>query len=137
MPQEPADHLAVEGAVTADAGTPSPDAPEDLVGKDALLARVGGDAGLLGAMAAMFLDECPRHISGIRQAVVSHDARSLESTAHALRGSVSNFTARRASQAALNLELMGRDGDLTGSDRALVELEAELERLVPVLEELK
>lgn len=137
MPQEPADHLTTEGAVTADTGTPASDDPQDLVGKDALLARVGGDTELLGEMAAMFLDECPRHVSGIRQAVVSHDARSLETAAHALRGSVSNFTARRASQAALSLELMGRAGDLTGSAQALVELEAELERLKPVLEELK
>ena len=137
MPQEPADRIATERAVTADAGTPSPEAQQDIVGRDALLARVGGDAGLLGEMAALFLDECPRHVSGIRQAVVSRDARSLEGAAHALRGSVSNFTARRASQAALSLELMGRDGDLTGSEQALVALEVELERLKPVLEELK
>ena len=137
MPQEPGDTFATDSAVTADDEAPSPEAPHDIVGKDALLARVGGDAELLGEMAAMFLDECPRHVSGIRQAVAGHDARSLESAAHALRGSVSNFTARRASQAALSLELMGRDGDLTGSEQALAALEEELERLKPVLEELK
>lgn len=137
MPPEPSSDFPVQGDLRAQVGAPSREPPQEIPDRDTLLARVGGDAALLGAMAALFLDECPRHLAGIRQAVASNDATGLESTAHALRGSVSNFTAHRASQSALKLELMGRDGSFTGSEQALGELEAEIEHLRPVLEELK
>ena len=111
--------------------------PLDVLSKDAALARVGGDGALLGAMATLFLEECPRHLAGIRAAVASHDARALEGTAHALKGSVSNFMAPAVEQAAETLELMGRAGNLSGAEQALVELDTELRRLTPVLEQLQ
>lgn len=109
----------------------------DVLSKDALLERVGGDAALLGAMATLFLEEYPGYIAGIREAVVRRDARALEGTAHILKGSVSNFMALSVAQAAETLEVMGRTGHLEGAERALVELVAEVERLTPVLEKLK
>ena len=84
-------------------------------------------------MAAMFLQECPKHLSDIRQAVANCDSAALQTSAHTLKGSVSNFTAHKAAQAALQLEMMGRDGDLTRSEPALFELENEIERLKPAL----
>jgi HPt (histidine-containing phosphotransfer) domain-containing protein len=111
--------------------------PPDVLNKDALLARVGGDAALLGAMAALFLEECPAHLAGIRAAVAGHDARALERTAHALKGAVSNFKALAAEHAAQILEQMGRAGNLDGAERALVDLERAVERLAPVLEKLR
>ena len=63
--------------------------------------------------------------------------RPWSATAHALRGAVSNFAADDAAHAALTLEMMGRDGDFTGSDQALRALEEELGRLRPALEELR
>lgn len=136
MTPEPGDHFAIESALATQAGTPAQARPQDIPGRDALLARVGGDAVLLGAMAALFLEECPEYLSSIRRAVVGRDARALEGAAHTLRGSVSNFAADRTAQAALRLEMMGREGDLAGSDQALLALEDELARLRPVLEEL-
>lgn len=108
----------------------------DVLNKDALLARVGGDAALLGAMAALFLEECPKYLDDVRQAVVGHDAPALERAAHALKGSVSNFRALATEHAAQTLEQMGRAGDLTGVERALRDLESAVERLTPVLKEL-
>ena len=109
----------------------------DVVSKDALLARLGGDAALLGAMAALFLEEYPRYLAGIRDAVVRHDARELERTAHGLKGSVSNFMASESAQAAQALETMGRAGSLAHAEQALAELEAALGRLRPVLESFR
>ena len=117
----------------------SPDRDESLevLRKDALFARVEGDAALLSAMAAIFLHECPKHLADIRKAVANHDAPGLQATAHHLRGSVSNFLAPQAVQAALTLETMGRDGDLTKSKSALLALEGAIARLKTALEELK
>jgi two-component system sensor histidine kinase/response regulator len=125
---------AIEAAVQAHPARPSPELPQDILNKDALLARVEGDVPLVGEMAATFLGECPKYLSDIRQAVANCDSRALQSTAHTLKGSVANFTAHRATQAALRLEMMARDGDLTKSEPALLELEDEIERLKPVLE---
>jgi len=134
MPLEPGDHVATESAVGSTAGTPVPERPRKVHEMDVLLERLGGDAALLGEMAALFLDECSAHVSSIRQAVAARDARALESAAHALRGSASNFGAERTVQAALRLELMGRQEDFMASAQALRNLDDELERLRPVLE---
>ena len=51
------------------------------------------------------------------------DAAALLETAHALRGSVANFGATRAVEAALKLELMGKAGELTEAPAALGDLQ--------------
>ena len=54
--------------------------------------------------------------------------------AHALKGSVANFRANAAVDAASQLELMGRHGDLSLADSALANLEKEIERVREDLE---
>jgi len=90
-------------------------------------ARLGGDRGLLRDMLALFLDDCPEMLSKIRQAIDARDAAALRRAAHALKGSVSNFAAPRPVEAALRLERMGIDGDLSGAAPAFRELEQALD----------
>jgi HPt (histidine-containing phosphotransfer) domain-containing protein len=113
-----------------------PEATVAPLSRDALLARVGGDAALVAAMASLFLDECPRLLADVRDAVAAQDAAALAQAAHSLKGAVSNFIAPAASQAAAQLELLGLSGDLAASAVALRTLEAELDRLVPALREM-
>ena len=84
-------------------------------------------------MVKLFLDECPRLLSTIREAVASRDPKAVEYAAHALKGSVGNFSAQPAFEAALKLEMMGRQGDLTHVEEASRGLEEALERLKPEL----
>ncbi len=102
----------------------------------ALLARVGGDAALASAMASLFLEEYPRHLESVRAAVAARDSSAIADAAHALRGSVSNFTLAAPAQAAARLEQLGRAGDLAEAPAALRELEGEIAHLVPVLREV-
>lgn len=95
----------------------------------AALDRVGGDSELLEEVAKLFLDSAPEMLGEVREAVARHDARAVEWAAHTLKGSVGNFGADAAFQAALRLERMGRAGDLTGSEDALAALETEIARL--------
>ena len=97
------------------------------------LERVGGDNELLEEVAQLFLDSVPELLTEIREAVVSRNAKALERAAHTLKGSVSNFAAEAAFQAALRLEKMGRTGELAGVDQAFATLEAEMERLQPAI----
>ncbi len=100
------------------------------------LEHVGGDEGLLQDIAALFLDEYPKTMAEIRVALEKGDARALERGAHSLKGSVGNFGAATAFQAALRLEMIGRSRNLTGADQAFADLVGALDSLRPVLAEL-
>ena len=67
---------------------------------------------LLREIAILFVEDCPRALAEIRDAVARGDAAKLENAAHALKGSVANFGAHSAVEAAFRLEQMGRAGQL-------------------------
>ncbi len=100
------------------------------------LDRLGGDEQLLCEVAQLFLEECPELVAQVRTAVVSGDADALQQAAHTLKGSVSNFGAAAASEAALALELMGRNGELNQAQTGLAALERALAHIEPALAEL-
>lgn len=100
------------------------------------LMRVGGDEELLQEMAQLFLEEYPAQIGAVRKAVEVRDAKAIERTAHSLKGSLGNFAASAAHQAALALEMKGRTSDLSQVEQALAELESSLLDLIPELERL-
>ncbi len=68
-------------------------------------------------------------ISDIRDAVKDGDAEALQKAAHALKGSVSNFAAEAAAQAAQRLEMMGRTRAMSDASHAFKELEREIDRV--------
>jgi two-component system, sensor histidine kinase and response regulator len=98
------------------------------------LSRVGGDADLLREVIELFLDDFPNTLENIRSAVAAQDATKIEHEAHSLKGSVSTFGARRAFEAALELEKQGRSKDLRGVENSLRQLEDALQALVPELQ---
>ena len=102
----------------------------------AALERTEGDRELLIELTKLFESERPRLAGEIRDAVARRDARALESAAHALKGSLANLAAIAASNAAQELENIGRSGDLEPADSACAALEKELDRLYPKLQKL-
>jgi CheY-like chemotaxis protein len=91
----------------------------------ALLARFRGDADLLKELVDLFLQESPGILSEIERAIAARDAAALHMAAHTLKGSVGNFMAHEAAEAALRLEKIARSGDLEDAGpayTALVEL---------------
>jgi PAS domain S-box-containing protein len=98
-----------------------------------LLLRFDGDRQLLSAVAEVFLNDSPRLVAQVREAIANSDAVALERAAHAVRGSVGNFGAPGAVEAARTLEAMGRDHDLSHATAAEATLEAEIASLVRVL----
>jgi two-component system sensor histidine kinase/response regulator len=109
------------------------DAPLDV---QALLARLDGDTALLAEMVELFITDCPARLRAIREAIARGDSRSLESAAHALKGSVGNFLAKEAQQAAWKLEMLGQQADLSHAEEACQALEAEVRRLNAILEKI-
>jgi len=100
--------------------------PEFSLDRQLALSRVGGDLELLREIAVLFLDECPRALLEIHQAVAGEDAVKLENAAHSLKGSVANFGASTAVEAAFRLEQMGRARQLAEAPEVLRALEQAL-----------
>jgi PAS domain S-box-containing protein len=99
----------------------------------ALLAQVDGNVRLLRKLTRLFLADCPAMLSRIRQAVGSRDPQALQRAAHSLKGSIANFAARDAVEAALKLETLGKHNELTGVEEAYLNLENEIKRLTRAL----
>jgi two-component system, sensor histidine kinase and response regulator len=103
----------------------------------AALERVEGDASLLREMAELFLKNYPGLLEEIHRAIERKDAKRLEQAAHTLKGSVGNFPARAAFEAARELERLARRGDFAQVAGACQALDDELQRLKPRLESLE
>lgn len=97
------------------------------------LDRVGGDEDLLREIAGLFLEDYPKLVTNIEEALASRDASGLERASHSLKGAVANFGAEPAYQAALALEKIGRSGSLTGAVEAYQTLAVSLAQLEPEL----
>ena len=101
-----------------------------------VLRRVDNDRDLLREVAGLFFEDTPRLLSEVRNAITRGDGKALERSAHTLKGSVSNFGARLASEAALSLEQMGRQGDFAKAVETFAQLEEQIALLIPALEAL-
>jgi two-component system, sensor histidine kinase and response regulator len=103
----------------------------------AALARVDGDRGFLGEMAGMFLQESPRLLAQIRQAVAACDSAGLIAPAHTLKNWTGNFVATAAFNATTDLEALGRANTLAKAGTVLTTLEREIERLGMAMAQFK
>jgi HPt (histidine-containing phosphotransfer) domain-containing protein len=99
----------------------------------ALTKRVGGDLELISEIVHIFLDRYSETILKVRNAIVLQNPKLLERAAHSLRGDLISFHAKRAAEAALELERLGRCGDMTSTAAIFARLELEIDLLLPVL----
>ena len=111
----------------------TPAAPGPVLELQEALDRVDGDRDLLGEIAGLFLADVDEMMDVVRKAVDAKDGPALHRAAHRLKGSVVTFAAAPAADAALALELLGRDGEVEAAGEALTRLEAEIPRLVDAL----
>ena len=111
-------------------GTTKAKAPEqEPIDTAAALTRVDGDAELLKELVVLFLKGLPEMLTNLREAVTAGNAKVIERAAHKLKGSVGNFAAQPTFEAALRLEVLGRDGNLSEAEPVYIELEREIQRL--------
>ena len=100
------------------------------------LRRIEGDEELLQEMCQLFLEESPKLLQKLQQAVAAGDADAIVRAAHSLKGESSCLSAAGTSQAARRLEVMGRNQDLARARDTLAELEREVASLHLDLQEL-
>ena len=114
----------------------TPARPEQVLDLEEALDRVDGDRDLLNEIAGLFLADVDEMVDVVRKAVEAKDAGAIHRAAHRLKGSVVTFAAAPAGDAALALELMGRDGQIDAAPEAFTRLEFEIGRLVQALKPL-
>jgi len=113
--------------------SPSP-STDDCIDWQAAWANLEGDRTLLSELALLFLDDLPPQMEAIHRAVEKKQTHDLERLAHRLKGSVGNFAAKPAFEAAFRLEKIARQGDLKQASQAVDALVCEISRLRTALE---
>ena len=101
-----------------------------------LLDRFDGERDLLREVAISFLECTPPLLDELHQAIAAGSAPDVTRIAHRLRGSLGNFGAERAMEAALQLEKNGAAGSLAGAGGHCAALVAGYEALRQSLERL-
>jgi CheY-like chemotaxis protein/HPt (histidine-containing phosphotransfer) domain-containing protein/two-component sensor histidine kinase len=120
----PNDRVSVPG-VTAN----SMALPTDVLDRVELLARVDGDRALLAEIVRLFVEERPALIESMEQALRDGDARALAQAAHKAKGAFGSLSAPLAQQAAVELELLARHGELALATDVFLRLRQQVERL--------
>ncbi|OHC67146.1 MAG: hypothetical protein A2045_12770 [Rhodocyclales bacterium GWA2_65_20] len=81
--------------------------------RDHVIENFGGDEALLKQIAALFIADWPQCEDRLRSALAAGEAEPLRGAAHAIKGAVGNFAAERAVQAAKQLEMSCKAGDVS------------------------
>ena len=93
------------------------------------LEQVGGDREVLKEIIDIYCQEYPKQLQQIQEAIDKKNAVMAGNVAHTIKGAVANFGAKPSFGAALNLEKIGKSGDLSHAKEAFDVLKKELERL--------
>jgi CheY-like chemotaxis protein/HPt (histidine-containing phosphotransfer) domain-containing protein len=121
--------VAAAAPAVAAASSAAGDAPD----WDRALDGLGGDRELLEEIIGLFLGEWPRWKLEMADALVDWDAAKLRRLAHTIKGSLSQFGAQAAVDAAYHLEKLGQDANLAEAQQAWAELAERVERLLAAL----
>jgi len=113
----------------------APAAPPDaeILDREMLLHRVGGDLELLSEIIDLFFEEAPRLVAEIRAALAQNDSPTALRSAHRLRGAAGDLSALRIAALAAQLESRGRQGQWGDAPVFCPALDSEIARLRPLL----
>jgi len=99
-----------------------------------IIRGVEGNHDVLRGIVEASLDESPRLIEEIRQAIRNGDAAAVQRSAHTLMASARFFGIRRLSDSVRRLEDMGKEENLDGAEESLAITEQETAQLTPILQ---
>jgi HPt (histidine-containing phosphotransfer) domain-containing protein len=91
--------------------------------------RFCGDRGFFEKMLTEFLDYVPKQIKKLDQAVKKGDIEAVDREAHSLKGLAAQLSVNGLADLSLNLELLGRTGNLAGAKDELDKMRTEFQHL--------
>lgn len=112
---------------------PEEERSDGVIDWEGALRTCGGDHALLRDIVEAFLEEEPRRVSEIRQAIDSSDFELLGRAAHTIKGSMRYFSAQAVLDRAYALEQLGQERTLDGAEEIFLLLRQELAKLHPIL----
>lgn len=101
---------------------PVPEAPAVLE-RESLLERVLGDEALAQEILAGFMEELPRQLEALRQALCRGDWESSRRWAHTIKGSAGNVGAMELKEVAFQVEMCSKERDLAKAAQSMEGLE--------------
>jgi PAS domain S-box-containing protein len=134
-PLRPTELLAMIDSFFAPPGTSAPSQPS--VDGVTLLAGFGGNSRLLGEVIDVFVQDAPRLVLQMKEAVVHGDRDAIASAAHALKGSLGLFSKGDAYTHASQLVQSARKDELSGIGATCSALEEEIAHLLHELAEFR
>ena len=114
---------------------PASEPPESLLPSvaepafDYAAALASADSWVIETIGQAYLDDCPRQLKEIKDAIDAGDAATLLRSAHTLRGLVGNFNAQRIEKLARELEHLGGAADLAQAHATFSQLGDEMQAL--------
>lgn len=100
---------AIQKAPVGEAPTPSPSLPAN-ADPSAIIDAFEGETNVAKKVGQLFLETSPPLWENLQQSIRQGDAKTLQTTAHRLKGSFMQFGAEEAEGLALSLEQAGRAG---------------------------
>jgi len=85
--------------------------------REQIMEQFDGDEELFAEIAELFIEDAPKQMTRIREAVAKGDALALNRAAHALKGSVSNFGVEAVYDLARSMEIMGDESDFQEAEK--------------------
>jgi signal transduction histidine kinase/CheY-like chemotaxis protein len=116
----------IEPALPPPSATPLRVASSSGWDRDKALARVEGDEPLLRELVQIFLEESPKQLARLQQAIATRNAVAIERTSHCLKGELSYLGLPDAAEKAKNLERMGRECTLQGTADLFLAFQSDL-----------
>ena len=111
----------------------APALPPGVIDVKAAMQRLTGDMELFRELADMFAADAPGLVNKLERGILENDSATVQRAAHSLKGLAANFGAARTSAAALELEVLGKDGSLDSAPKALDTLRERLDELETAL----
>jgi len=109
----------------------------DALDRSLALAAVGGDTGFLAELAGIFEAACPTLLERIQRALAVGDLVAAAVAARLVRAVAENVSAKRVASVALECELLARQKSVAEAQAAHRVLLEEVERIQPLVEDLK
>ncbi|MCC7086964.1 MAG: response regulator [Pirellulales bacterium] len=102
---------------------------------DEALSALHGDRKLLAELIDIFREECPKLCREMTTAIELQDTRTVQRTAHTLKGSLGHLAAAEAHGLAEQIEAHAKRGNLGDAEQLWLKLRAKLDELDPILVE--
>ena len=133
LPQEPATDVTPQNAVVPDDENDASAA----IDREKLMSAFVDDLDFLPILIDTFVSSLAEEIDEIRSAIDRNDADALRFAAHAMKGSLAQFEAARASRTAAQLENIGASRQLGGARDLSRRLENEVLAVISGAESIK